>query len=136
MGIQSLIEAAGLSERRMTSTTVAFGICPRINAAGRMGSADRAIRLLLSEDYEEANALAQEINDENATRQQTEQEILNQAVAQIKNNPNWIYQNVLVVAGEGWHDGVVGIVASRLVEKYGKPTLVITVDGDDIAASA
>ncbi|HAY74030.1 MAG TPA: single-stranded-DNA-specific exonuclease RecJ, partial [Ruminococcaceae bacterium] len=117
-GIQALIEVAGLSERRMTSTTVAFGICPRINAAGRMGSADRAIRLLLSEDYKEATALAQEINDENITRQQTEQEILNQAVAQIKNNPNWLYQNVLVVAGEGWHDGVVGIVASRLVEKY------------------
>ena len=134
-GIQALIEVAGLSERRMTSTTVAFGICPRINAAGRMGSADRAIRLLLSDDYEEATFLAQEINDENVTRQQTEQEILNQAVEQIKRNPNWIYQNVLVVAGEGWHDGVVGIVASRLVEKYGKPTLVITVDGEEAKGS-
>ena len=134
-GIQALIEVAGLSERRMTSTTVAFGICPRINAAGRMGSADRAIRLLLSDDYEEATLLAQEINDENVTRQQTEQEILNQAVEQIKRNPNWIYQNVLVVAGEGWHDGVVGIVASRLVEKYGKPTLVITVDGEEAKGS-
>ncbi len=134
-GIQALIEVAGLSERKMTSTTVAFGICPRINAAGRMGSADRAIRLLLSDDYEEATLLAQEINDENISRQQTEQVILNQAVDQIKNNPTWLYQNVLVVAGEGWHDGVVGIVASRLVEKYGKPTLVITVDGDEAKGS-
>lgn len=135
IGIQALIEAAGLGNRKMTSTSVAFGICPRINAAGRMGSADRAIRLLLSDDYDEAMLLAQEINDENVTRQQTEQEILIQAVEQINKNPEWQYQNVLVVAGEGWHDGVVGIVASRLVEKYGKPTLVITIDGDDAKGS-
>lgn len=135
IGIQALIEAAGLGSRKMTSTSVAFGICPRINAAGRMGSADRAIRLLLSDDYDEAMLLAQEINDENVTRQQTEQDILIQAVEQISKNPEWQYQNVLVVAGEGWHDGVVGIVASRLVEKYGKPTLVITTDGDDAKGS-
>lgn len=135
IGIQALIEAAGLGSRKMTSTSVAFGICPRINAAGRMGSADRAIRLLLSDDYDEAMLLAQEINDENVTRQQTEQDILIQAVEQISENPEWQYQNVLVVAGDGWHDGVVGIVASRLVEKYGKPTLVITIDGDDAKGS-
>lgn len=135
IGIQALIEAAGLGSRKTTSTSVAFGICPRINAAGRMGSADRAIRLLLSDDYDEAMLLAQEINDENVTRQQTEQDILIQAVEQISENPEWQYQNVLVVAGEGWHDGVVGIVASRLVEKYGKPTLVITIDGDDAKGS-
>lgn len=134
-GIQALMEAAGLSERKINSTSIAFGICPRINAAGRMGSADRAIRLLLSEDYDEAVMLAQEINDENTARQHTEQEILIQADEQIRSNPGWKYQNVLVVAGEGWHDGVVGIVASRLVEKYGKPTLVITVDGEDAKGS-
>lgn len=134
-GIQALMEAAGLSERKINSTSIAFGICPRINAAGRMGSADRAIRLLLSDDYDEAVMLAQEINDENTARQHTEQEILTQADEQIRSNPGWKYQNVLVVAGEGWHDGVVGIVASRLVEKYGKPTLVITVDGEDAKGS-
>lgn len=100
-----------------------------------MGSADRAIRLLLTDDYDEATLLAQEINDENILRQQTEQEILGQAVEQIKANSDWQYQNVLVVAGEGWHDGVVGIVASRLVEKYGKPTLVITIDGEEAKGS-
>ena len=134
-GIQALMEAAGLLERKINSTSIAFGICPRINAAGRMGSADRAIRLLLSDDYDEAVMLAQEINDENTARQHTEQEILTQADEQIRSNPGWKYQNVLVVAGEGWHDGVVGIVASRLVEKYGKPTLVITVDGEDAKGS-
>ena len=135
IGLQALIEAGGLGNKAITSTSVAFGICPRINAAGRMGSADRAIRLLLTDDYDEATLLAQEINDENILRQQTEQEILGQAVEQIKANPDWQYQNVLVVAGEGWHDGVVGIVASRLVEKYGKPTLVITVDGEEAKGS-
>lgn len=134
-GIQALLEAAGLAEKRITSTSIAFGICPRINAAGRMGSADRAIRLLLSDDYDEAMPIAQEINDENITRQQTEQEILSQAVEQIEKNPRWKYRNVLVVAGDGWHDGVVGIVASRLVEKYGKPTIVITVDGGEAKGS-
>lgn len=135
IGLQALIEVGGLGNKAITSTSVAFGICPRINAAGRMGSADRAIRLLLTDVYDEATLLAQEINDENVLRQQTEQEILGQAVEQIKANPDWQYQNVLVVAGEGWHDGVVGIVASRLVEKYGKPTLVITVDGEEAKGS-
>lgn len=134
-GIQALLEAAGLAEKRIASTSIAFGICPRINAAGRMGSADRAIRLLLSDDYDEAMPIAQEINEENITRQQTEQEILSQAVEQIEKNSKWQYRNVLVVAGDGWHDGVVGIVASRLVEKYGKPTIVITVDGDEAKGS-
>lgn len=134
-GLQALIEVAGLSERKIGSTAVAFGICPRINASGRMDTADRAIRLLLSDDYDEATQIAHEINDENTLRQQTEQEILAQAESRIRANPRWRYDNVLVVAGEGWHDGVVGIVASRLVEKYGKPTLVITVDGEDAKGS-
>lgn len=135
IGIGALLEVSGLGGRTVNSNTIAFGISPRINAAGRMGSADRAIRLLLSEDIDEATELAQEINDENVRRQQTELEILTQADEQIAENPEWTYQNVLVVAGEGWHDGVVGIVASRLVEKYGKPTLVITVDGENAKGS-
>lgn len=129
LGIQALIEVAGLDGKPIKSGTVAFGLSPRINAAGRIGSADRAIKLLLTEDYDEANDLANEINDDNVLRQQTEQEILNQAVEQIDENPTWKYDRVLVVCGDGWHDGVIGIVASRLVEKYGKPTVVITVDG-------
>lgn len=126
VGLQALIEVAGLDGKAIKSGTVAFGISPRINAAGRIGSADRAIKLLLCEDYEEAAELAAEINDDNALRQQTEQEILAQAVSIIDENPSWKYDRVLVVSGEGWHDGVIGIVASRLVEKYGKPTVVIT----------
>ena len=133
VGIQALTEIAGLEGKTIKSGTIAFGISPRINAAGRIGTADRAIRLLLSDDYEEALNLANEINDDNILRQQTEQEILNQAIEIIESNPEWKYDRVLVVSGANWHDGVIGIVASRLVEKYGKPTIVIT-ENDDMTA--
>ena len=132
-GIQALTEVAGLEGKTIKSGTVAFGIAPRINAAGRIGTADRAIRLLLTDDYDEATVLANEINEDNASRQQTELEIINQATAIIEANPEWKYDRVLVVSGKNWHDGVIGIVASRLVEKYGKPTIVITENDDNTA---
>ena len=134
-GIQALREVAGYADKMLNSNAIAFGMVPRINAAGRMGSAMRAIRLLLCDDYEEAAALATEINDENAARQQTEADILDCALAQIKENPQWVYDAVLVVDGENWHDGVIGIVASRLTEKFGKPTFVITRQGDTAKGS-
>jgi len=135
VGLQALIEVAGLGDKTIKSGSAAFGISPRINAAGRIGSADRAIQLLLADDYEEAMELANEINEDNLERQRIEQEILTEAVEQIQSNPKWQYSNVLVVSGEGWHDGVIGIVASRLVERYGKPTIVITDDGNDVKGS-
>ncbi len=135
IGIQALMEVAGLTERAVTSTSIAFGIVPRINAAGRMGSALRAIKLLICDDYEEAISIAQEIHDDNSSRQQIELDIFLEAVAKIEENPQWIYDPVLVVSGEEWHDGVIGIVASRLVEKYGKPTIVVTVIGDEAKGS-
>ena len=135
VGLQALIEVAGLGDKMIKSGQVAFGISPRINAAGRIGSADRAIQLLLCDDYDEATELAEDINNDNIKRQQTEQTILSEAIEQIKQNPDWKYSNVLVVSGEGWHDGVIGIVASRLVELYGKPSIVITVDGNEAKGS-
>lgn len=135
LGIQALIEAAGLGEKAVKSGNVAFGLSPRINAAGRIGSADRAIRLLLSDDYDEASELAGEINDDNSERQRIEQEILAEAVASIESDPDRCYDDVIVVSGEGWNDGVIGIVAARLVEKYGKPSIVITVDGEEAKGS-
>lgn len=135
VGLQALFEVAGLNEKTIKSGNVAFGVSPRINAAGRIGSADRAIQLLLCEDYDEALELANEINDDNAERQRIEQDILEGATDQIAANPDWQYSSVLVVSGEGWHDGVIGIVASRLVELYGKPAIVITVDGENAKGS-
>lgn len=135
IGIQALSEISGMSEKAVTATTVAFSIVPRINAAGRMGSALRAVKLLICDDYEEAVLTAQEISDENSARQQIELEIFTQAVEQIQKNEQWLYDSVLVVSGDGWHEGVIGIVASRLVEKYGKPSLVISVNGDEAKGS-
>ncbi|MCQ2484880.1 MAG: single-stranded-DNA-specific exonuclease RecJ [Clostridia bacterium] len=135
VGLQALIEVAGLSDKTIKSGNVAFGLSPRINAAGRIGSAERAIQLLLCDDFDEALELANEINNDNAERQRIEQDILTEAVGQINSNPQWQFDNVLVVSGDGWHDGVIGIVASRLTELYGKPSIVITVDGENAKGS-
>lgn len=135
VGLQALIEVAGLSDKTIKSGNVAFGLSPRINAAGRIGSAERAIQLLLCDDFDEALELANEINDDNAERQRIEQDILTEAVGQINSNPEWQFDNVLVVSGDGWHDGVIGIVASRLTELYGKPSIVITIDGENAKGS-
>lgn len=126
-GIAALREVTGMMSHDMTSSNIAFTIVPRINAAGRMGSADRAIKLLLSEDGEEARLLAEEVNEANILRQQTELKIIAEAEEKIEKSGDMIYDRVLVVDGEDWHSGVIGIVAARLTEKYGRPCLVIGV---------
>lgn len=129
-GIEALKEVAGMSSHSLSSSNVAFTIVPRINAAGRMGSAERAIQLLLSEDENEAKMLAEEVNQANILRQQTETKIIAEAEEKIEKNKDMIYDRVLVLDGEDWHSGVIGIVAARLTEKYARPCLVIgTKDG-------
>lgn len=124
-GIEALKRVTGIASHSLSSSNVAFTIVPRINAAGRMGSAERALQLLLSEDENEAQMLAEEINQANITRQQTELKIIAEAEAKIEKNPDMVYDRVLVVDGENWHSGVIGIVAARLTEKYSRPCLVI-----------
>lgn len=128
-GLMALIEESG-SAKNMTSMSAAFRIAPRINAAGRMGSADRALKLLLTDDKDEATLLASEISSANSERQDTEGEITKSAVEYIESHPEIKFSRVIVVAGENWHQGVIGIVASRLCEKYGKPCIVISKSGD------
>ncbi len=128
-GLKALLDISG-AEGALDATSLAFRIAPRINAAGRMGSAERALKLLLTDDFREAKALAEEISQANAQRQAIESEITEAAIAIIEKNPNIKYQRVIVVNGEGWHQGVIGIVASRLVEKYGKPCIVISENGE------
>ncbi len=128
-GLSALRTQAGFAEKPLSSVSIAFTLAPRINAAGRMGSAQRALRLLLSEDEEEATSLAQEICQANALRQETEQEILREVERQLDATPQHRFDRVLVVAGNGWHPGVLGIVAARLVETYGRPSIVLTSDG-------
>lgn len=110
----------------LTSTDIAFALAPRINAAGRMGSADDALKLLLTQDEEEAIELSYKLHEYNSLRQDAETKITKEAIELIESDCKLKYSRVLVVAGENWQEGVIGIVASRLVDKYGKPAMVIS----------
>ncbi|MEO8078288.1 MAG: DHHA1 domain-containing protein, partial [Acidobacteriota bacterium] len=132
IGLRSLLEASGLSGKTIDSYQVAFILAPRVNAAGRMSTPDIAARLLLATDEamgDEARGLAQQLNDENLRRQQEEAELVAQAKKAIETDPAVGAHNVLVVGGAGWHRGVIGIAASKLVDAYHKPAIVLSVDG-------
>jgi single-stranded-DNA-specific exonuclease len=132
-GLRALIEVSGLAGRRIDSYHVAFMLAPRLNAAGRMSTPDLALRLLLaSEDHmlEEARGLAEQLNRENERRQQEELVVVAEARRVVEHDPDVGSRSVLVVAGDGWHRGVIGIVASKLVDIYHRPAIVIAVEGD------
>lgn len=132
-GLKALLEVSGLSGRRIDSYHVAFMIAPRLNAAGRMSTPDLAMRLLLASDdamLHEARALAQQLNQENERRQREERGIVAEARRLVDTDPAIGARSVLVVAGEGWHRGVIGIVASKLVDAYHRPAIVIAIEGD------
>src|SRR6476660_8012142 len=133
IGLRALLEATGLSGKTIDSYQVAFMIAPRVNAAGRMSTPDIATRLLLATGEsmgDEARGLAQQLNDENLRRQQEEAELVTQARKAIETDPSVGAHNVLVVGGDGWHRGVIGIAASKLVDAYHKPAIVLSIDGD------
>lgn len=126
VGIAALIEQAGIANKEFNSSLAAFTICPRLNAAGRMGSADKALDLLLCDDPEAASDLAKEINAMNIARQSTESDILEAALIKINQNPEIKNGRIIVVDGEGWHQGVIGIVAAKLTERFARPAIVIS----------
>lgn len=128
-GLLALLEKSGLSGKPFSSTSIAFGVAPRINAAGRFGTPETAVKLLLSEDPEEAAVLAEELERRNQERKAEEVKILREIAGQTANNPALLKQRVLIFAGENWHHGVIGIAASRLQEQFGKPTILITIEG-------
>jgi single-stranded-DNA-specific exonuclease len=133
IGLRSLLDASGLSGKTIDSYHVAFILAPRVNAAGRMSTPDIATRLLLATGDamgDEARGLAQQLNDENLKRQQEEADLVAQARKAIETDPAVGAHNVLVVGGEGWHRGVIGIAASKLVDTYHKPAIVLSVEGD------
>lgn len=134
MGIISLLNSAGIRRGDVTAERIAFGIAPRINAAGRMGNAEPALKLLLSNEFHEAASLAREIEEKNTLRQKVSNDIYNEAVGIIERE-KLQYQRIIVVAGKDWHNGVVGIVAAKIVEKYGKPAIVLSVNGDTATGS-
>ncbi|MBQ4348017.1 MAG: single-stranded-DNA-specific exonuclease RecJ [Clostridia bacterium] len=136
VGLQALREVSGMKGKTLSSTSVAFSLVPRINAVGRMSHAVKALELLLCEDYEDALALAREIDLSNASRQEKEREIIAEVQKQIEADPEILNQRLLLFSGENWHGGVIGIVAARLVGAYGKPCMVITDDGKEAKGSA
>jgi single-stranded-DNA-specific exonuclease len=133
VGLRALLEASGLTGKTIDSYQVGFILAPRVNAAGRMSTPDIATRLLLASDeamLEDARGLAQQLNEENLRRQTEEADLVAQAKKAIETDPAVGAHNVLVVGGEGWHRGVIGIAASKLVDAYHKPSIVLSVDGD------
>ena len=134
-GLLALIRNAGLSGRALTAGNVSFTLVPRINAVGRLGLSGKSVELLLTEDMEEATEIAVAMGYDNAERQQIEREILQKIDERVTRDPSMAMDKVLVIDGEGWHQGVVGIVASRIREIYGKPTIIISRDGENAKAS-
>ena len=135
-GIEAILEKAGLSDKTLDSTSISFGIAPRINAAGRMGTAERALDLLLADDPYSASEMAEEVNVMNTQRHTEEDKIFSDAIAYLQDHPDVAHLPILVVSGKGWHEGVLGIVASKLLERYLRPVIVLTDKGDLCKGSA
>lgn len=129
-GLQALITAAGLNGGELTAGKIAFGLCPRINAAGRMGDARLAAKLLLSEEEDEAAEMAEQLCLLNQNRRDQEEEILRAVEQQIEQNPELLLDRVLVLSAPGLNHGVVGIVASRVLTLYGKPCFILSEEGE------
>ena len=127
-GFCALLEEVGLAGRPVTAENVSYAIAPRINAAGRMDSAVTALQLVLCEDEDRAEELAHKLTDINSQRQETEMEIVRAAQELLDAEPERLEDRVILLWGRDWHPGVIGIVASRLVEKTGRPVIVVSVD--------
>lgn len=132
-GLLALRQVAGLEDKDLTAGTAVFTLVPRLNAAGRMGDPDLSMRLLLSRSVDEAAALAAQIQSLNVQRQDIGNNIIKQVDELLAENALWLHDRVLVVAGQGWHHGLLGIIAARLVDRYGKPSLVLSIGEDGIA---
>jgi single-stranded-DNA-specific exonuclease len=135
-GLAALLEIAGLAGARLTAGDVGFQIGPRLNASGRLGSAERAVELLLASDAASARRLALELDELNRKRKEIEAAVLREARAAARECADPAEHPVLVLAGQGWHQGVVGIVAARLTEEFGRPAIVIGLDGSSGRGSA
>jgi single-stranded-DNA-specific exonuclease len=128
IGLRALFKQCGIDAKQLNEETVGFVIAPRMNAVGRLGAADPAVRLLMTEDEAEAQMLAKEMDGLNRERQRIVNEMTEEAVQMVNEQFQLTEHRVLVVAKEGWNSGVVGIVASRLVEQFYRPTIVLSLD--------
>ncbi|MDQ0975716.1 single-stranded-DNA-specific exonuclease [Neobacillus niacini] len=127
-GLKAILKVAGADQQNINEETIGFSLAPRINAVGRLENADMAVELLLTDDPFEAEALAQEMDELNKTRQSIVNSITTEAIEEVERNYPIDSNSVLVIGKEGWNAGVIGIVASRLVEKFYRPTIVLSFD--------
>ena len=132
-GLSELIEIAGISE--INTGAIGFKIAPRINAAGRLGSPYDALELFLTEEPEVASKKAEKLNRLNTKRQEIESVITKQIIDELTNNPHLTSERIIVVSSAGWNAGVIGIVSSKITERYGKPSIIISEDGEICKAS-
>ena len=134
-GLRLLMDLAGLTGRTITSSSISFVIAPRLNAAGRLSKASHAVKLLITEDDDEAYTYADELTTKNRERQVIEQ-VINREVSKIlEKDRSVVYDRVIVLAGEKWNGGVIGIFASKICERYGKPCFIISYDGETAKGS-
>ena len=127
LGLRAILQASGYS--KIDSSTISFGVAPRINACGRMGHQEEALKLFLSKEINEVNELTQKLNDYNRLRQETEKNIYTDAIMQIERD-GLGNKDTIVVMGENWHHGVIGIVASKITEMYFKPSILLCEEDD------
>lgn len=130
LGLRKLCEAASFKRPKVSATDIGFILGPRINACGRMSTPDSALELLVTRDSTRAEELAKMLNEENKARQQEERDLLKLATQKVEREINFNRERVIVISGDGWHEGVIGIVAQRIVEKFMRPAIVISFDGE------
>lgn len=127
-GLQALMKVSGVKNDTISTRELGFGMAPRLNAAGRMGDAAQGVELLLCQDSQLAEQMAEALDKGNQERQQVESKVLTEALAQLEANPGIANSKVLVLASTNWHPGVIGIVASRLVDRFYRPVLMISLE--------
>ncbi|MFA6636219.1 MAG: single-stranded-DNA-specific exonuclease RecJ [Candidatus Omnitrophota bacterium] len=130
-GIKALIDIAGLEQRGLTCRNIAFALAPRINAMGRVGSADMALELFITDDRRRAVEIAATLDRENRNRQCLEREILKSALEKARRDVDLASEKIIVLADDSWHPGVIGIVASRIAEEFTRPAILISLDGEN-----
>ncbi len=135
-GIQALISEAGLVGKEVNAGHIGFVIAPRINASGRIGNPSIAVEMLIEKDYFKALEIAKQLSLLNTDRQMQEREIMESAEKYIKAHVDLNTEKILLVVGENWHTGIIGIVASKLSDKYSRPSVILNVDGDSAKGSA
>jgi len=131
-GIKALLESVGLNDKSLNVGKLVFGVAPKINAAGRLGDANRSVELLTTNDDKRAKSLANELIQENTKRQLIQQEVVDAAFNLIHANIDLTSDRAIVLAGKEWHPGVIGIVASKVKEEYHRPTVIISYDKEGI----